>query len=138
MIPGTAVARTSVDQGFDVVTQRGFTLIEVMVALAVVGLALPALLFQVMGNVDNEAYLRDKALAQWVAENRLAETRLMRTMGQRVLSGSATGSEEMAGRSWQWHIQSQPTSVDGMRRLQIEVSPRDGDKLVALVGFIHD
>jgi general secretion pathway protein I len=119
-------------------TQRGFTLIEVMVALAVVGLALPALLFQVMGNVDNEVYLRDKALAQWVAENRLAETRLMRIMGQRVLSGSASGTEEMAGRSWQWRVESQPTSVDGMRRLEIQVSPRDGEKLVALVGFIHD
>ena len=117
---------------------RGFTLIEVMVALAVVGLALPALLFQVMGNVDNEAYLRDKALALWVAENRLAETRLLRSMGQRVLNGSASGTEQMAGRSWHWHIQTQPTSVDGMRRLEIAVAPGKGDSLVTLVGFIHD
>jgi general secretion pathway protein I len=118
--------------------QSGFTLIEVMVALAVVGLALPALLFQVMGNVDTEAYLRDKALAQWVAENRLAETRLMRSMGQRVLSGTASGIEEMGGRRWQWRVQSLPTSVPGMRRLQFEVGPQDQESLISLVGFIHE
>ena len=118
--------------------ERGFTLIEVMVALAIVGLALPALLFQVMGNVDTEAYLRDKALAQWVAENRLAETRLMRRMGQQVLSGTASGIEKMGGRRWQWRVQSLPTSVPGMRRLQFEVGPQDGEKLISLVGFIHE
>ena len=119
-------------------SERGFTLIEVMVALAIVGLALPALLFQVMGNVDTEAYLRDKALAQWVAENRLAETRLMRRMGQRVLSGTASGVEEMGGRDWRWRVQALPTSVDGMRRLQVEVGPQGGEKLISLVGFIHE
>ena len=118
--------------------ERGFTLIEVMVALAIVGLALPALLFQVMGNVDTEAYLRDKALAQWVAENRLAETRLMRRMGQQVLSGTASGIEKMGGRRWQWRVQSLPTSVPGMRRLQFEVGPQDGENLISLVGFIHE
>ena len=117
---------------------RGFTLIEVMVALAIVGLALPALLFQVMGNVDNEAYLRDKALARWVAENKLAENRLQRGMGQRVLTGSASGVEQMAGRSWQWHIRSLPTGVEGMRRLEVEVGPEGRDKVVSLVGFIHE
>jgi general secretion pathway protein I len=117
---------------------RGFTLIEVMVALAIIGLALPALLFQVMGSVDNEAYFRDKALAQWVAENRLAEARLTRSMGQRVLLGSASGFEDMAGRRWLWRMQTATTSVDGMRRLEIEVAPQDGEKLITLVGFIHD
>jgi general secretion pathway protein I len=118
--------------------QRGFTLIEVLVALAIVGFALPALLFQVMGNVDNEAYLRDKALAQWIAENKLAENRILRSMGQRVLLGSASGEEQMAGASWWWQLQSLPTGVDGMRRLEVEVGPQGKQKLVSLVGFIHE
>lgn len=117
---------------------RGFTLIEVLVALAIVGLALPALLFQVMGNVDNEAYLRDKAFAQWVAENKLAENRLLRRMGQKVLTGTASGTENMAGAEWDWYMRSLPTGVDGMRRLEVEVAPTGKEKLVGLVGFIHE
>jgi general secretion pathway protein I len=117
---------------------RGFTLIEVMVALAVVGIALPALLFQVMGNVDSEAYLRDKAVAQWVAENQLAENLLNRRMGRGVLKGSSSGVEEMAGARWQWHLQSRPSGVDGMRRLEVEVGPEGKQALLTLVGFIDD
>lgn len=119
-------------------TSRGFTLIEVLVALAVVGLALPALLFQVMGSVDNEAYLRDKALAQWVAENRMAENRLLRRSGQRVLTGTASGTDTMAGREWEWQVQSKATAVDGMRRLEISVGKPGQDRIVSLVGFIHE
>ena len=39
--------------------QKGFTLIEVMVALLVVGIALPALMVQITAQVDGSAYLRD-------------------------------------------------------------------------------
>jgi general secretion pathway protein I len=117
---------------------HGFTLIEVMVALAIVGLALPALLFQVMGSVDHEAYLRDQTLALWVAENKLAEHRLARSMGQRVLTGTVSGVVSMAGARWQWRVQAQPTGVEGMRRLDVEVAPAGRDTLVSLSGFIHE
>ena len=56
---------------------RGFTLVEVMVALAVVAVALPALLTTLYQQADDTAYLRDKALAHMVAANRLQETRLV-------------------------------------------------------------
>ena len=55
----------------------GFTLVEVMVALAVVAVALPALLVTLSQQLDGLRYLEDRTHAQWVAANRLAELRLV-------------------------------------------------------------
>ena len=55
---------------------RGFTLIEVMVALMVIAIALPALLGALYRQVDGSAYLRAKSIAQWVASNKLTENRI--------------------------------------------------------------
>ena len=55
----------------------GFTLVEVMVALAVVAVALPALLLTLSQQIDGLRYLEDRSHAQWVAANRLAELRLV-------------------------------------------------------------
>ena len=49
----------------------GFTLVEVMVALAVVALAVPALLFTLYQQLEGTEYLRDRSMASWVAANRL-------------------------------------------------------------------
>ena len=58
--------------------QRGFTLLEVLVALAVVAIALGAGIKAAGSNIDNAAYLRDRTLAHWVAMNKLAEMETMK------------------------------------------------------------
>jgi general secretion pathway protein I len=49
----------------------GFTLVEVMVALLIVALALPALLMRIGGMATAAGHSRDVAIAYWVAENKL-------------------------------------------------------------------
>ena len=56
----------------------GFTLVEVMVALAVVAVALPALMVALYQQIDGTAYLQDKSLAHMVATNKLTEIRILR------------------------------------------------------------
>ena len=50
----------------------GFTLVEVMVALAIVAVAVPALLFALFQQLDGTEYLRNRSIANWVATDRLA------------------------------------------------------------------
>ncbi|RJF97566.1 type II secretion system minor pseudopilin GspI [Noviherbaspirillum saxi] len=57
---------------------RGFTLLEVLVALVVVGTALGASLRAVGSLTQNSSGLRASMMATWSAENRLAEIRLTR------------------------------------------------------------
>ncbi|MNC92357.1 putative type II secretion system protein I precursor [compost metagenome] len=55
--------------------QAGFTLIEVLVALAIVSIALLAALRAAGQGTTHAGDLRARLLAGWVAENRLAEHR---------------------------------------------------------------
>ena len=118
--------------------RSGFSLIEVMVALAIIGVALPALLYLVMNQLDQQVYLRDKAVAQWVALNQLNEQTIRRRLDGAVLSGSKSGRETMAGRSWYWTIEASSTSVRGFKRLDVNVGRKEGEALVVMAGFIHD
>ena len=117
----------------------GFTLVEVMVALAIVALAIPALLFTLDQQVDGTAYLRDRSLARIVASNRLSELRLALRGQPQALRGRLAGSEEMAGREWFWTVRSQSTEVAGFSRVELQVRAsenEDAGALFTLVAFL--
>lgn len=118
---------------------RGFTLVEVMVALAVVAIALPALLMSLYQQVDSTAYLRDKSQAQMVAANKLTEMRLLSRARQSVLKGRDSGLASMGDREWYWWLESQPTEVDQFYRLEIRVAAGEDQReqpLHTLVAFL--
>ena len=118
---------------------RGFTLVEVMVALMVIALALPALLKTLYQQIDGTAYLRDKSIAQWVATNRLAQSRIQLARNDRLVIGSRSGVETMAGRDWYWRTLSEATEVKDFYRLEISVGTEedpDETPLYRLVGYI--
>ena len=56
--------------------QHGFTLLEVMVALAVIAFALAAAVSAVSGNTRNAAGLQQRTYAHWVAMNKMAELQI--------------------------------------------------------------
>jgi general secretion pathway protein I len=61
-------------------SESGFTLIEVLVALAIVAVALAASVRAIGVIAQNNAALRSKSLALVAAENQMAELRLSRIM----------------------------------------------------------
>jgi len=98
----------------------GFTLIEVLVALAIVALGMAALMAALGSSADSAAYQRDKTLAEWVAINRLEEVRLA---FQRPTKGKSDGEVEMAGLKWRWAQEVVETEVKGILRIDVSVKP---------------
>lgn len=118
---------------------RGFTLVEVMVALAVVAIALPALLFSLYQQADDTAYLRDKALAQMVAANQLAEMRLAVAATRALKPGKSSGQAMMAERDWFWWVEIKTTEVEQFYRMEIAVAQNEeyrDSPLYTLIAFM--
>ncbi len=110
-------------------TAKGFTLVEVMVAMAVVAVALPALLFTLVQQLDGSAYLRERTLASWVAANKLSELRLVVASGAELPRDELAGETALAGRDWRWRVNQQATQLPGFTRVTISVTalPDEGD-----------
>lgn len=112
--------------------QRGFTLLEVMVALAVVAIALAALIKGGSQSAVTAAHLRDKTFAHWVAMNRVAELRLQ---PQWPATGETRGDEEMAKRRWYTLAKVSATDDADVRRLEVEVRTSE-DKDAAVIARV--
>ena len=102
--------------------QGGFTLIEVLVALAIVAIGMAAVLSALTSSASTVLYMRDKTLANWVALNHIAEQRLRPQMPQ---LGNSDGDVDYAGRKWHWRQETVATAVQGMVRMDVHVRPSD-------------
>ena len=116
---------------------RGFTLVEVLVALVIVALGLAALMTAVSGTARTSGYLRDKTLAQWMALNRLTEVRLnLNKFGQ----NTDTGELNFANRTWHYDTRYYDTSIATMKRVVVRVYAGDaktkGNPLAESTGFL--
>jgi general secretion pathway protein I len=112
----------------------GFTLIEVLVALAIVAVALSAGMRALAQSADGASTLKARTLALWVAENRLARAQL----GDSSASANATGEEMQAGVVLAWRQTIGLTPNPAFRRIEIVVAdPGQPDYALArLVGYI--
>lgn len=101
---------------------RGFTLIEVLIALLVVALGIGSLLTTLASSADNVGHLRDKSFAEWVALNRISEVRLAIA---RPGPGTSTGETEYAGVKWRWRQVVADQGMAGMLRIDVSVARAD-------------
>lgn len=102
--------------------RAGFTLVEMLVALAVFGLAAMALLNLSGENTRSAARVETRTLGGVVAENLAVEAATLPAIGE----GSASGQIEMAGRRWRWTRAVTATEVAGMVRVDVRVSDAEG------------
>jgi general secretion pathway protein I len=102
--------------------ERGFTLIEVLVALAVVTLGMAALLGTLNSAAGTAGYLQDKTLAEWIALNQVATVRLS---AQGPSKGSKDGEVDYAGRKWKWTQTIDDMPIPGVLSIVVKVRPSD-------------
>ena len=109
--------------------QRGFTLIEVMVALAIVAISLAAGSRAASSVVDTSQRLSDVVLAQWCADNQLTELHLT---GQLPPVGKQPFSCVQLGRTFKGTVDVRPTPNPSFHRVDTAVANEDGRELLTI------
>ncbi len=114
---------------------RGFTLLEVLVALAILATALMAGFRAVGLATGNTQELEQRQLAEWVALNRLANHRIL---GEFLETGAYRGIERQGPYEFHWKEEVKPTENALVRRTEVRVYLPDDEEhaLAHLIGFM--
>jgi len=111
-------------------TSAGFTLIEMLVALAVVAIALAAISSSYIHSFEVTDGLKERTLARWIAENHLVKRQLETPW---PATGTRQGNLQYADQEWSWEeiIKSSPDK--DFRRIAIEVRKKDSSHIAAAI-----
>ncbi len=115
--------------------RNGFTLVEVLVALAIISIALLAALRVAGGGTNSAGELRARLLAGWVAQNLLAD---QRARAQWPSPGIQRGTQRQGGIEFAWREEIIATPNAAFRRVDIRVfaAPEEAHSLAHLTGFV--
>lgn len=112
----------------------GFTLLEVLVALAVLAIAMGAIIHAATQSIENTAGLRDRTFAGWVALNQINQ--LLLDNNPWPAEGVRKGNADLANRAWHWEARFAKTDDPDLRRLEVSVrATESAPALSTLVAF---
>ena len=115
---------------------RGFTLIEVMVALTIVAFSLTAVAASMSQMIDAANVMRERTYASWIAQNKIAELRLENT---RPEVSTSSGEVEYANTTWAWRAVISETGIENFMRVDVSITHVGSDYVVRTVtGFIGE
>jgi len=114
--------------------RAGFTLLEVLVALAVLAIALGAIIRAATQSIETATVLREQTFAGWVALNQINQLRLDAKPWPD--NGRRTGQTELAGRVWRWEARFAKTEDPDLRQVAMTVRTAENrPELSRLIAF---
>lgn len=117
-------------------SERGFTLIEVMVALTIVALSLTAIAASMNQMIDAANTMRDRTYASWIAQNKITEMRLSGSIPE---VSTTSGELEYARTDWAWTAVVAESGVENLMRVDVSVSHVGSDYIIRTVtGFVGE
>lgn len=115
---------------------RAFTLVEVMVALAIIALSLTAIAAKMSRMIDTSNSMRERTYASWIAQNKITELRLANVLPEVT---TTSGDIDYANSNWRWRAVVSESGIDNLFRVDVEVFDTDGDFMIRKVtGFIGE
>ncbi len=114
---------------------RGFTLLEILVALGIAAIAIVLVLDSLLVSTVRTSNLRDRTFASWIGHNQITRYRLAETLPD---ASDEDGEIEYAGRLWHWYAKITETQVENLRLVEITVGPIDDPDVgfATIVGFL--
>jgi len=98
----------------------GFTLIEVLIALAIISIAITAIIKSTSQNIKYTTYVENKTIATWVATDIMNQIHLgLITLPQ--ASEKITNATDMLGRKWEWQAYAQTTPNPHIQEIHVEI-----------------
>lgn len=97
---------------------NGFTLIEVLVALAIIATSIGAILSSSGSQAEQSLYLKQKTIAHWVALNEITQLQISKTWPE---LGKSDGDSSMANKEWYWTRTVQKTEDENSREVEYEI-----------------
>jgi general secretion pathway protein I len=118
---------------------HGFTLIEVLIALAIVAIAVTAVIKATSQNIRSTGYLQQKTIAMWIGQDVIhkAQVQLVNLSDD---SGDQKDSTTMLNQTFYWQGSEQQTPNKNIYKLIVKVFPTQDDEspLVTLTGYRYN
>ena len=116
--------------------KRGFTLLEVLIALMVISISLVAIAGEMISMLNAANTMQERTYASWIAHNKVTEMRLANIVPE---VSTSSGELDYANREWAWRAVVSETGVENLFRVDVSISYPGGDPIMRpITGFIGE